>query len=537
MSINSPWREALHDLKPIDLAQILSNAVNGNMDAYLRLCEEMEEREPHYRSVLGTRKLAIAGIPITVEAPTDSAHDLAIADDVEEILRRPEAEKLVLDLLDGIAKGFSCVEIIWERDVKRWEPVRYEWRSQRHFILDRDTLTQPRLRTPENMYPGDDLQPFKWLVHRPTLTSGPPGRGGIAMPASLAYMAKKYTIADWLTFLDVFGMPVRLGTFPPEMQKRKSELLRAIQQIGTDAAAVIPKGMEVQFLEAKGSAAGGLFQNTAEYWDKQTSKVVLGQTMSSDDGASLSQAKVHQEVRREIRDADARAVAATITRDLIIQFIQLNYGPQGKYPRAAFKVSEPEDVLKVMQAVAVAVDLGVKLQMTDVRDRLGFGEPEEGSDVLWPAALVISKETAADPKLAAANKPAEPPPAPDDSKPPKVQVPASDQRKAQRDAVFKLIELFKGAPKTVPDPSLGTDAVDEARAAALEDWHKLIDPNVGVLLEKMQAAKTFAEATESLQSLAEDAGVELDIESFVSALARSDFKLRGVGDATDRTVL
>lgn len=536
--INTAWREPLGDLKPLDLAILLRDAINGNADAYLRLCEELEEREPHYRSVLSTRKLAVAGIRIDIDCPTDDAHDKAIAADVEELLQRPEAEALVTDMLDGLAKGFSCVEIIWSKDVNRWEPIRYEWRTQRHFLFDQETISIPRLRTKENTLEGEALQPFKWIVHIPKLASGTPLRSGLAMPVSVCYMAKRYTTADWLTFLDVFGIPVRVGKFPASMQSRKYELLQAVARIGTDAAAVIPEEMEIEILEAKGSAAGTMFRDTVEYWDKQTSKVVLGQTMSSDDGSSLAQSKTHERVRFDIRDADARAVAATLTKQLIIPFVQLNYGEQKLYPKASFKLREPEDALKLAQTVAVAVDIGAKIQASEFRDRIGFSEPDDASDLLTPAALLLAKASATDPDIqkaaanAAAAKGAK---APDDSKPPPVDVrgpkqPSRVARDDSRKSLLRFVELLSAEPKS-------DDVVDIATEEALEHWEQLIDPVASVLLEKLQAATSFEEATTILQTLAEDAGVELDIATFVDALARSDFKLRGVGSATDKTVL
>ena len=38
------------------------------LDAYLVLAEEMEEKDPHYASVLGVRKRAVSGITPIVEA-------------------------------------------------------------------------------------------------------------------------------------------------------------------------------------------------------------------------------------------------------------------------------------------------------------------------------------------------------------------------------------------------------------------------------------------------------------------------------------
>lgn len=537
-SLNSPWRESVSDaLKPDRLASILRAAVNGDADQYLILAEEVEEREPHYRSVLNTRKLAVSGLPINIASAGDDAHNKAIADDVEELLQRAEAEALVLDMLDGLAKGFAPVEIIWKRDLSRWEPERYELRSQRHFVWDRETLSKPRLRTFANSFEGEELAPFKWILHAPKLASGIPLRTGLAMPACLCFMAKRYTVADWLTFLDVFGMPVRIGKFPASMQKRKKELLQAVASIGTDAAAVIPMEMAIEFLESKSSGGNSPFRESAEYWDKQTSKVVLGQTMSSDDGSSLAQSKTHERVRFDIRAADARAIAATLNRDLIIPFVQLNYGPQERYPKAWFKTTEPEDVAKLVESTRVFVNLGGKVSMSELRDRLGYAEPADRDELLKPEAEVKAQFT--------------PPPTQSGgdvkSKP---AIPASggsggngangSELNSLVARVVERLELVRSELSgNAPRSAYGAvsdrtrDVVDDVEAERTAEWHSLVDTNIGVLLEQLHAAKTYDEALQILARLDKDEGVELDVGAFVASLARGTFQVRGVGSATD----
>jgi len=76
-----------------------------------------------------------------------------------------------------------------------------------------------------------------------------------------------------------------------------------------------------------------VFARLAEWIDRQISKAVLGQTMTADDGSSHAQAQVHDEVRQDIIDADAKQLATTINRDLIKPYIDLNYGVQEEYPR------------------------------------------------------------------------------------------------------------------------------------------------------------------------------------------------------------
>lgn len=96
----------------------------------------MEERDLHYASVLGTRKLAIAGLAIRVEAASDDAEDVRRADQLKEIVDSPEFGELQADLTDAMGKGYAVSEIMWDRSGKTWNPSRFEPRDQRFFQFD-----------------------------------------------------------------------------------------------------------------------------------------------------------------------------------------------------------------------------------------------------------------------------------------------------------------------------------------------------------------------------------------------------------------
>ena len=127
-------------LTPRRLAAILRMAAEGDYqhDDYLTLAEEMEERDPHYAAVLGVRKRAVSGLDPAVESATDDSADVELADAVRDLVRRPEFASLLEDSLDALGKGFSAVEIIWDRSGPQWKPARYEWRDPRFFVFDRD---------------------------------------------------------------------------------------------------------------------------------------------------------------------------------------------------------------------------------------------------------------------------------------------------------------------------------------------------------------------------------------------------------------
>jgi phage gp29-like protein len=527
-SVRSPHREDVASyLTPQKLARVLRAADEGDVEAFLTLAQEMEERDPHYRSVLHTRKMAVSGIVPRLELPSDEASK-EIAEHVEQrITKAPMFEGLVFDLLDGIAKGFACVEIVWQLDAKEWYPLEYRFREQRFFCFDDDTMSIPMLRTDDISVTeqGEALDPYKWIVHVPKLGSGIPIRTGIARPQSVCYAAKRWTNADWMAFLDLFGIPIRIGKYPASMAEKKKLLLDAVQRIGSDAAAVIPEEMEILLLEAKAATGGSsVFLDTVDYWDKQTSKLVVGQTMTSDDGASLAQSKTHETVRFDIRDADGRNVAATIDAQLIRPFIILNHGEQAEYPSVIIHEKRPEDIVPLMQATKTFVDLGGKVQESEARDRLGYQEPEEGADLLTPSAKAVQGPPGTDPDEDEADE--------DDDGGNAPPVPPGEADEDDDDDEQPETDREKNA--AAPPPKQGQDDVVDAEAEdALSDYHALIDSNVGRAIIELQEADTYEAARALLDTLTKDQGEVLDIGALVVSLARSMYKLRGVGDGTD----
>jgi phage gp29-like protein len=381
--IRQVWRNSVADnLTPARLASILSAAAEGSASDYLTLAEEMEERDPHYASVLGTRKLALAGLDPRVDSLSDDAKDVEIADAVRELAAAPWFGDAVFDLADGLGKGYSVCEIVWDRSTKPWRPVRLPWRDQRFFEFDRETGQDLRLLDDADPVHGIALPPYKFIVHRPRIRSGLPIRGGLARLVAVAYMCKAWSWKDWMAFADIFGLPLRVGRYGPNATKDDiAKLMSAVANLGSDAAAVMPESTRVEFQAAPNTAgAAEFFEKLANWWDKQVSKAVLGQTMTADDGSSMSQAKVHNEVRLDLLKADARALQNTLNRDLVRPFVDLNFGP-GSYPTLVLPVPEPEDVRLLVDALEKLVPMGLEVEQSVIRDKLNLPDPATGKGV------------------------------------------------------------------------------------------------------------------------------------------------------------
>jgi phage gp29-like protein len=424
-------------LTPQRLAEILRVAEFGDPFLYLELAEEMEEKDLHYLAVLQTRKQSLLELGLTVRAASGGAEDRRAADLVSALLLDGplDLESALFDLLDALGKGFAASEIIWDTEGREWRPARLAWRDPRWFMFDwvsgeevlvrtlasegqppdrspgvaaGEARAQPRHFTGAGFYGAlrgeagiqpltAPLAPFKFITHFAKAKAGLPIRGGLARAAGWAYLFKNYILKDWVTFAEVFGQPLRVGKYGPGASDTdKQTLLQAVANLGTDAAAIIPESMVIEFTEAHQAGSAELYRSFCEYLDAQVSKAVLGQTLTTElprGSGSRAAAQVHDTVRRDILRADARRLAATLARDLVRPLVDLNLGPQRAYPDISIVLPSDQDSREFADIVAELADRGLRVSQRAVLERLGLPETQPGEAVLEPAAR--SREPAA----------------------------------------------------------------------------------------------------------------------------------------------
>jgi phage gp29-like protein len=375
-------------LNPVRLAQILRSADMGDPQRYFELAETIEERDPHYVGVLGTRKRSVSQIDVSVIAASDAPLDVELADMVREWLDRDELTDETFDILDAIGKGVSYTEIIWDVSEGQWRPDRLERVEQRWIEYDRRDGRTPLLRGGESgRGQASPLEPFKFIQHTVKAKSGLAVRSGIARIAAWGWMFKAFTQRDWAIFAQTYGQPVRIGKFAPGASSDdRATLFRAVANIAGDMAAIIPQGMEIEFIESGNVGPGSdLYEKRADWLDRQISKAVLGQTGTTDakvGGLGDGGNKVHERVAEDIETADCKGLAATLNRDLVRPWVDLERGPQLKYPRIRIARPKKEDLTGLADGLVKLVPLGLKVQMSEIRDRFGISDPDDGAELL-----------------------------------------------------------------------------------------------------------------------------------------------------------
>jgi len=389
-------------LTPIRLARILEAAEQGDIRAQHELFMDMEEKDAHVYAEMGKRKRALLTVDWDIVPPRNATPtEKKLAGYAKELLQDvPNLEDVILDALDGIGHGFSCQEIEWELLGREWMPKEINHRPQGWFQTDRDTRTQIRLR--DNSLDGQALQPFGWITHVHKAKSGYISRSGLHRVLAWPYLFKNYSVGDLAEFLEIYGLPLRLGTYQSgASDDEKATLLRAVMSIGHDAAGIVPEGMLIDFKEAaKGSE--GPFMAMVDWCEKSQSKAILGGTLTSQaDGKSSTNAlgNVHNEVREDLMRADAVQLAGTLTRDLVFPVLRLNKGgidDLRRLPRFKFMFDDSEDLGTLAESLPKFVGVGMRIPVEWAHERAGIPLAEENAPI-----LTVEKPAAVPPAVAA----------------------------------------------------------------------------------------------------------------------------------------
>lgn len=371
-------------LTPAKLSRILEDAEQGRLEEQARLAEDMEEKDAHLFAELSKRRRAILGLNWNLRPPEDAtADEKAWTGRIEALIRALDWEEIVYDASAAILYGYACLEYDWERSEGQWRLNSADYRQPDWFMTpahDRNNLV---LRTPDGR--GEQLQQFGWLVHLHKAKSGYVARGGLARILAWPYLFRNYSARDLAEFLEIHGLPLRLGKYPAgATDSEKSTLMKAVVNIGHAAAGIIPQGMQIDFQEAaKGSSDP--FMAMMRWAESSMSKAILGGTLTSQTsesgGGAHALGQVHNEVRHDILVSDARQIARTLTRDLVKPLTQLNT-PLRRAPQFVFETEQPEDIKLFADALPRLVRGGMKIPTRWAHDKLGIPQPEEGEEVL-----------------------------------------------------------------------------------------------------------------------------------------------------------
>lgn len=328
-------------------------------------------RDPQVFSTFQQRRLAVVSKEWDVEAGAKDKTSQMAADFLREQIASVGFDGATSKMLHGLFYGYAAAECLFATDGSRVALNKIKVRKARRFVFDNDGNL--RLLTQQSAGEGELMPPRKfWTFAAGADNDDEPYGLGLGHWCYWPVWFKKNGIRFWSMFLDKFGAPTAVGKFPhgtSEADQRK--LLDAVSAIRRDSGVIIPEGLLIELLEAKrsGTSDNMDFHDTM---DAAIAKVILSQTMTTDNGSSRSQGEVHEDVKQEVVKADADLICASFNDGPARWLTEWNF-PGATPPKVWRDIEPPEDLDKRADRDTKIYQLGFEPSEEYIQETYGEG--------------------------------------------------------------------------------------------------------------------------------------------------------------------
>lgn len=345
----------------------------------LRIYRELL-RDDQVAATWQQRRLTLTSCDTIVEDGAEDAVSKAAAEALREELAALNWDDVTDKMLFSVFYGWGVAEIMWRPDGARVAFDKIVVRDRARFRFDRQGALYLWRQ-------GWRLMPDRkfWTISTGADHHDEPYGLGLAHSLYWPVFFKRNDIKFWLVFLEKFGMPTAIAKVPAGQISDPTIVNKAIamlRQIATDAGVVVPDNVAVELLEAaRGGAAD--YESLHNAMNAAISKIVVGQTMTTDNGSSLSQAKVHQNVAEAIMQADSDLLCGSFTAGPVKWWCEWNF-PGAVPPRVRRRTEPSEDLDARAARDERIIKLGYEPTEDYIRETYGDGWQKKQAPAVLP---------------------------------------------------------------------------------------------------------------------------------------------------------
>lgn len=163
-----------------------------------------------------------------------------------------------------------------------------------------------------------------WVIE-----AGKPKDLGLYLKAATQTIPKKNMLAYWDQFGEIFGMPIRVAKTTARDPKDRSQIENMLSSMGAAAWGLFPDGTDIDIKETTRGDAFNVYDKRIDRANSELSKGILNQTMTIDNGSSLSQSEVHLEVFENVVEKDADLVKDIVNDQLLPRMVKHGFQVKG----------------------------------------------------------------------------------------------------------------------------------------------------------------------------------------------------------------
>lgn len=258
------------------------------------------------RSVVNTRIAKVIGSPFVVMDRKTKKPNL----DLTNQLNRAWFVDFMRLWCEHIFYGHSLIEFIGSKN-KGQQVIQGVQLIPRHYVFPHRGYIKAQAGDAKGIS-YREAQPFAdWL-----LEVGDPNDLGLLLPCTQTVIQKRFTLSDWLRYNERFALPwITLKSSKQGAERTKA--LQALEKGGRTGAMVVDLSEQIEIEFPTSTASVDSFAQQSKYCDEMLSTIVLGQTMTTMQGSSRSQAEVQERILNEYMEQDLRKLQYFINEVLL----------------------------------------------------------------------------------------------------------------------------------------------------------------------------------------------------------------------------
>lgn len=240
-----------------------------------------------------------------IDAVTDANLSFTIGgkqvDAITDLMDTPEFENFLRDIMLSRFWGITVDECSFKKD----------------FAFVSIPRKHIRPKTKEIALREEDQHGIYYADNALIIQFGADDDFGILLRVAPYIIYKRGGFGDWAQFVELFGMPQRIGKYSSMDEQSRRALIQAFEEAGSAPYLVIPKETDAEQTTLSNSGNGALYNDFRSACNEEILITILGQTMTTQNGSSLSQSKVHMEVQEKKHRADRRFVERMLNKYLL----------------------------------------------------------------------------------------------------------------------------------------------------------------------------------------------------------------------------
>ena len=170
---------------------------------------------------------------------------------------------------------------------------------------------------------------------------------GLLEKAAPYAILKRHSWGSWDEFEELFGVPIRIAKIASQSETVKNEVAGWLEEMGSAPYGVFPIGTEIDIKENSKGDAFNVFYKKIEALDKELSKLILHQTMTTENGSSKAQGGVHENTLGEIVFADEKRMLSFLNVRLVPAMKLLGYNIPENAKITIEQTKDPKTQIKI----------------------------------------------------------------------------------------------------------------------------------------------------------------------------------------------